>query len=124
MGTSQTARIAQLEKALAPQSAEETAQLFAKANKMRNGALQFMLFSVGLKQKYQAYWPNWVSGVSSPWITSYEISKSVSSDSSFTIKYNQATAAGPFEPLIQTIKIEFMTDGGSKHYVITELKPG
>ncbi|WP_115708540.1 hypothetical protein [Legionella sainthelensi] len=103
---SDNARIAMLEKALAPQKADEVAALFAKANKDRNGAVQFMLFSNSLKNKYTDRWPNWVSGVSSPWITSYTIKKEAQSKRSwkFTITYQWETASGPFlPPLVQTI---------------------
>lgn len=105
---SDAARISMLEKALAPQKVDEVAILFAKANKDRNGAVQFMLFSNRLKNKYKDRWPYWVSGVSSPWITSYTIKKEAQSKNSwkFKITYQWATAAGPFKPsLAQTIVV-------------------
>lgn len=105
---STAARIAMLEKALAPQNIDEVVNLFAKANKERNGAVQFMLFSDSLKNKYKDRWPNWVSGVSSPWIISYTIKKSTQSKNSskFEINYKWATSAGPFQPsLVQTIVV-------------------
>ena len=105
---SDAARISMLEKALAPQKLDEVAPLFAKANKDRNGAVQFMLFSDKLKNKYKNQWPYWVSGVSSPWITSYTIKKNAQGKNSwkFKITYQWATAAGPFNPpLVQTIVV-------------------
>ncbi|ARB93229.1 hypothetical protein [Legionella longbeachae] len=105
---SDIARIAMLEKALAPQKVDEVATLFAKANKDRNGAVQFMLFSNPLKNKYKDRWPYWVSGVSSPWITSYTIKKEAQSKNTwkFKITYQWATASGPFQPsLVQTIVV-------------------
>ncbi|AWN72479.1 hypothetical protein LEAN103870_17075 [Legionella anisa] len=105
---SDAARIFMLEKALAPQKLDEVATLFAKANKERNGAVQFMLFSDQLKNKYKDSWPAWVSGVSSPWITAYEIKKTAQSKNSwkFKITYQWATASGPFDPpLVQTIVV-------------------
>ncbi|KTC77116.1 hypothetical protein [Legionella brunensis] len=106
---SDAARILMLEKALAPSNPDDAASMFAKANKERNGAVQFMLFSDQLKNKYKANWPNWVSGASSPWITSYAIKKIAQSKNSyqFKITYQWATSAGPFQPsLVQTIVIE------------------
>lgn len=105
---SNVARILMLEKALAPQNIDAAATLFAKAKKDRNGALQYMLFSDQLKNKYKDQWPSWVSGVSSPWITSYAIKKSTHSknSSTFKITYQWSTADGRFlPPLIQTIVV-------------------
>lgn len=102
-------RILMLEKALAPNSPEQTALLFAKANKERNGAVQFMLFSDALKNKFKNSWPSWVSGTSSPWITAFKIKKTTSTKNSihFEIIYQWATASGPFTPpLEQKIIIE------------------
>ncbi|STY28234.1 Uncharacterised protein [Legionella wadsworthii] len=105
---SDAARISMLERALAPQKIEDVATLFAKANKERNGAVQFMLFSNQLKNKFKDNWPYWVSGTSSPWITSYKITKTAQDKNSwkFKITYQWATAAGPFNPsLVQIIVV-------------------
>ncbi|KTD14534.1 hypothetical protein Lgra_0565 [Legionella gratiana] len=120
---SDSARIALLEKALAPQKMDEVALLFAKANQNRNGAVQFMLFSDQLKNKYKDRWPYWVSGVSSPWITSYIIKKRAQSKNSweFKITYQWATAAGPFQPsLVQSIVVAPVpkdTDSSQKFWI-------
>lgn len=106
---SDIARILMLEKALAPQNPDAVATVFAKANKDRNGAVQFMLFCDQLKTKYKDSWPYWVSGTSSPWITSYIIKKITQNKRSWTfqITYQWATADGPFHPsLVQTIMVE------------------
>lgn len=106
---SDTARISMLEKALAPKNPDTVASLFAAANKERNGAVQFMLFSDQLKNKYKENWPYWVSGTSSPWITSYTIKKTAQKKESweFKITYQWATADGPFQPaLVQSIVVE------------------
>ncbi|STX40302.1 Uncharacterised protein [Legionella donaldsonii] len=106
---SDAARIAMLEKALAPDSPDKVAALFAQANKDRNGAVQFMLFSQSLKNKYKDNWPYWVSGTSSPWITSYKIKKTPKDKKcwQFQITYQWATSSGPFNPpLVQTIVVE------------------
>lgn len=102
-------RILMLEKALAPQTPLGLASMFAKANKDRNGAVQFMLFSNQLKNEYKNNWPYWVSGTSSPWILSFTIKKIAQNKDSwqFKITYQWATADGPFKPdLIQVIVVE------------------
>lgn len=106
---SDAARISMLEKALSPKTPDALAALFAQANKDRNGAVQFMLFSDQLKNKYKEYWPYWVSGTSSPWITAYTIKKIAQNKKNwqFQITYQWATADGPFQPsLVQTISVE------------------
>lgn len=103
------ARINMLEKALAPQTPEALAHLFAEANKNRNGAVQYMLFSEGLKKQYKDAWPFWVSGTSSPWITGYSVNKKMENNKKWTfqIHYQWATADGPFKPdLLQEIQVE------------------
>jgi len=121
------AQILMLEKALAPQTPEALALLFAKANQSRNGAVQFMLFSPSLKNKYKESWPYWVSGVSSPWLTSYSIKKIKHSARSweFQIHYQGATAAGPIPTaLVQTIQVEPVPRelNASQTWWITQLK--
>ncbi len=121
------ARIAMLEKALAPKTPEAVAHLFAEANKTRNGAVQFMLFSETLKNKYKSNWPYWVSGTSSPWITAYEIKKIKQNANTWTfqITYQWATASGPFQPpLKQTIVVAPAPKGtsSSQKWQITALE--
>ncbi|KTC82275.1 hypothetical protein Lche_0539 [Legionella cherrii] len=124
---SDAARISMLEKALAPQKLDGVANLFAKANKQRNGAVQYMLFSDQLKKKFKDQWPYWVSGVSSPWITSYKIKKMAQGKNSwkFEITYQWATADGPFNPpLVQTIVVAPVPKNinSSQKFWITEFK--
>ncbi|WP_298627902.1 hypothetical protein [uncultured Legionella sp.] len=121
---SDAARISMLEQALAPDSPDALATLFATANKNRNAAVQFMLFSDQLKNKYKDNWPYWVSGTSSPWITSFTIKKNVNRENAiqFQITYQWATADGPFSPpLVQTIIVEPVPKGtsSSQKYWIT-----
>lgn len=124
---SDKARIFMLEKALAPDSTEAVANLFAKANKERNAAVQFMLFSDQLKTKFKDSWPNWVSGVSSPWITSYTIKKAAGKNGQYQITYQWATAKGPFQPpLLQTITVESAPQNlaGSQKFWISQFNEG
>jgi hypothetical protein len=75
-------RIELLESALAPASANEAVNDWAEAVKNRNGAVQYSLLSPELKKQtlkpYQAV--NWVTGVSSPWVDSYQVSEGVPAD--------------------------------------------
>lgn len=124
---SDAARISMLERALAPKTPAAVASLFAEANKTRNGAVQFMLFSAPLKNKYKDSWPYWVSGTSSPWITSYRIKQIAHHKNSwqFQITYQWATSSGPFYPaLVQTIIVEPIPKNidSSQHFWISEFK--
>ncbi|KTD18734.1 Uncharacterised protein [Legionella lansingensis] len=126
---SDAARILMLEKALAPKTPDAVASMFAEANKDRNGAVQFMLFSDQLKNKYKDNWPYWVSGASSPWITSYKIKKTAQKKNSwqFQITYEWATSAGPFQPaLLQTIVVEPVPKNihASQQWWITQFSEG
>lgn len=107
--TNDAAHINMLEKALAPQNPDALAALFALANKERNGAVQYMMFSDAIKKQYKNNWPYWVSGSSSPWITAYKIKKTTLGNQhwQYQITYDWATAAGPFKPsLVQTIDVQ------------------
>ncbi|MBL7480169.1 hypothetical protein IZU94_09360 [Legionella sp. 27fs60] len=123
---SDAARISMLERALAPETPDALAALFASANKNRNAAVQFMLFSEPLKNKYKDNWPYWVSGTSSPWITSFTIKKSVLNKHQwqFQITYQWATADGPFQPpMVQKILVEPVPKSlsSSQKFWITQL---
>lgn len=58
-------------------SPEQSATLWAKGVKERNGALQYAVMDKKLKQKFSSNLdenrPSWVTGGSSPWVTSYQI---------------------------------------------------
>ncbi len=123
---SDAARILMLEKALAAQTPEAVAAQFAKANQDRNGAVQYMLFSDQLKKKYKDAWPYWVSGTSSPWITSYTVRKMKQNtkSSQFEITYQWATADGPFHPaLVQIVLIEpvMNNSNSSQKFWVTQI---
>jgi hypothetical protein len=68
-------RIEQLESALAPQDAQQTAEDWAQSLAHRNGALRFALLSDSLRTKYEQDYAdcNWVIGCSSPWVDSYRV---------------------------------------------------
>lgn len=80
----------------------DAAETWAEGLYIRSAALQYAVMSSELKEKYKAALevnaPNWVTGVSSPWIDSYEINKLDSPDASaclFGIKFSTLTSTGP-----------------------------
>lgn len=70
-------RLNLLEFALISQSPEEVAKSWANGVMTRNGALQYALLSDDFQSKYKADFEawDWLTGASSPWIDSYQISK-------------------------------------------------
>ena len=94
----QQRRIMLLEHALAPQTAQEAALTWAKGVKTRNGALQFAVLSGELRSKKATEYTNlnWVTGASSPWVSSYKISnqKQVGKAWQFEIQYQLMTSGG------------------------------
>jgi hypothetical protein len=66
-------RIHMLEIAFYPNEPDSIAKLYAKAAMERNGAVQFMVLSPELRQKFRATLEdlNWVTGASNPKILSY-----------------------------------------------------
>lgn len=70
-------RIRLLEHALEPKDPHAAAKTWAEAITTRNGALQYVIMTPNLKNEYYSRFVglNWVTGVSSPWIESYEISE-------------------------------------------------
>lgn len=70
-------RIQLLEQALAPKDALSAAESWAEGVKTRNGALEFAVMSPELREEKYTYFSdlNWVTGTSSPWIESYEITE-------------------------------------------------
>ncbi|NMA65821.1 MAG: copper amine oxidase N-terminal domain-containing protein [Clostridiaceae bacterium] len=70
-------RIQLLEQALAPKDALSAVTSWAEGVKTMNGALEFAVMSPALREENYAYFAelNWVTGTSSPWIESYEITE-------------------------------------------------
>ena len=78
---------------------EETALVYAKGVEVRNGVMQYSVFSDKLKAKFKQKMGNeiWVTGVSSPWVSSYKIinKKKTAGVHKITVKFNWATSTGP-----------------------------
>lgn len=93
-------RVKLLEKALAPKTPDEAVQKWAEGVKTRNGALQFAMFSPEVKEKELSSFEKlggWITGQSSPWVESYDISKGIpkAQDSfQFVVKLSMVTSAG------------------------------
>lgn len=58
---------------------EDAAKVWSNGLKMRSGAMQYSVMTKKLKNEYkedlEKSFPNWVTGVSSPWINSFKITK-------------------------------------------------
>lgn len=83
---------------------EEAADIWASGLKERSAALQYAVMDEALKAEYAAQLkksaPNWVTGLSSPWVESYEVtaSESPTEDSRvITLSFLTATSTGPGE---------------------------
>ncbi len=96
-------------------SSEEAANLWAKGMMTRNGVLQYAVMNKELQQDFKNHLSNenntsWVTGTSSPWITSYEIIDQVDVSSKVKlhkIKFNLATAEGNEKPVYNTLTIMY-----------------
>jgi hypothetical protein len=87
------AQIQGLEEALAPKDPMDAVATWAEGVKSRNGALQYAVMTPALKAEKYPYFAhvNWSTGVSSPWIDSYEVTESYRVDEGkyrFTVKFN------------------------------------
>lgn len=79
------------------------AQTWAQGVKQRNGALQYAVMSRRLKEAYatdlETTFPNWVTGVSSPWVDSFKVlSTQEAKEDVFSVKlqFVTATSSGPY----------------------------
>jgi len=89
-------RISLLEQALAPKDPLSAATGWAEGVKTRNGAMQYAFMSPELKkEKYEELSQNnWSTGVSSPWVDSYEIAEKAAGDAyqyEITFTYTDST---------------------------------
>lgn len=81
---------------------ESAAKVWANGLKARSAALQYSVLGTKLRQEYAKQldenYPNWVTGMSSPWVDSYKITDvSAAGDDRYAIKvsFSTATSAGP-----------------------------
>lgn len=88
------------QQALAAATPREAAERWSQGVAQRNGALQYAMLSPELKQSHHDYYDSfgWVTGTSSPWVDSYEISSGTEIDGGkweFQVTFNLATSTGP-----------------------------
>lgn len=82
-------------------SAGDAALVWAKGLYIRSGALQYSVMSKELKREYEKRLeknaPNWVTGVSSPWIEDYSIEsiRDLDGRSIVTIVFSTLSSTGP-----------------------------
>jgi hypothetical protein len=93
---SEDLRISNLERALAPEEPLEAVNSWAKGVKTRNGALQYAVMSPELREEYyDELSEGWSTGVSSPWVDSYEITERGVEDGNYkfevTFTYTDST---------------------------------
>ncbi len=105
-------------------SAIDAAGIYAEGIKTRNGAMQYEVMSKQLKHKYYQKWeetnPNWVTGVSSPYVSDYKIVNVRvinANKESVIIKFNTATSTGFYKSYYVTLLI--VNDNG--YWRITEI---
>lgn len=81
---------------------EKAVEVWANGIKKRSAAQQYSVMTKSLKDEYakqlESSSPNWVTGMSSPWIDSFEIKKIVITDDdnyTFYINFYTLTSTGP-----------------------------
>lgn len=93
-----------------PSDLNGAVEMYAKSVKERNGAIQFGLMDMDNRManylKFNEL--NFVTGVSSPWVDSYEILPT--GDNKFLITFNLKTS-NPKDVITMTSDIEFIEDG-------------
>ncbi|WP_340008489.1 hypothetical protein MHH52_10705 [Paenibacillus sp. FSL K6-0276] len=105
-------------------TAFQAAELYGFGLQHRNASIQYSIFSKDFKKVMYPQFVelNWVTGVSSPWITKYEITKeTVINPNSEVIemRIDSATSNGPEPSMLLTISL--VKDHNS--WVITGVKP-
>lgn len=103
-----------------PDTEKECVEMYANAVMQRKGAIQYALFSEKLRAETKASFEemNWVTGVSSPWVTGYEI-KGIG-NGIFNIVFHWATSTGKADDSTVKIKVEKVHD--MEHWQIIEVK--
>ena len=119
-----TQRVNLLESAFLPRTPQALVTIFAEAVQNRNGAVQYMLFCPNLQKKYLAQYEemNWVSGTSSPSLTSYQLHHISANQFSihFTLRL-QGNAAGTVLDQLKIIRAE-ADFSKPQHYCIASYK--
>ena len=92
---------------------EAAATVWAEGLRQRSAALQYSVMDEDLRETYAAdldrTFPNWVTGVSSPWVERYEILKINSlgdSRAEVELAFETATSTGPAGTYLATLTVE------------------
>lgn len=119
-----TQRVSLLESAFSPSTPQALVTTFAKAVQNRNGAVQYMLFCPSLQKQYLAQYEelNWISGTSSPSLTSYQLHQT--SANQFTIRFILRLQGKPVGTVLDQLNIILAETNLSKpqHYCIAAYK--
>lgn len=93
-----------------PATAQDAASLWATGLEKRSAALQYAALDAALRKEYAAAWektaPNWVTGVSSPWIGGFTIGKmddAAPDRPAFALRFFTYTSAGAFKTYDATV---------------------
>ena len=98
-------------------------KLWADGVKQRNAAMQYAALSAVLRERYakdlETTAPNWVTGVSSPWVDDYRVDwlESAGSEKRSQIHFFFVTSDGP----AQEMKAELSLDQRGDNWYITSL---
>lgn len=100
-----------------PKSPDEAVEKWAYGVKYRNGALQYAVLSPSLKNIRKASYErvNWVTGVSSPWVDSYDINKL--KEDEYEVTFHLKTSTGPYKD----VKIIVRTKKYGDYYFVKEI---
>ena len=92
-------------------------QVWVEGMESRNGAMQYSVMSSDLKKEYlnqlERYNQYWVTGMSSPWIVNYKITKKTQTGDTqyvFLLSFPTATSAGPAQDLNAEVTVERQND--------------
>ncbi len=101
-------------------SAKECADMYAKAVKERKGVIQYGLMSQTLRVANRTGFEemNWVTGVSSPWVTSYNVKDN--GNGTFKITFHWATSTGKSPDTIVTLSVSKVKD--QEYFEISGIK--
>jgi len=76
----------------------EAVEVWAKGVQSRNGAMQAAVMDDALQETYilslNDNFPNWVTGVSSPWVSSYQIERQDDDGNRFIVEFVTETGSG------------------------------
>lgn len=91
---------------------ERAADVWAKGLMERSAALQYCVMTKQLKSEYskqlESTFPNWVTGVSSPYVSGYKITKTQNPDKNtciYTLLISTKTSAGPAGDYIAVLTV-------------------